>query len=353
VELLIIAVFVWAAKGGFDHLKADYRRSRDARISRVAKTHPKGILPKHKRASVARQHASGYWLREALHGFPVYRTGMHAGWIAHQTASTHAEAKRAEARTTQAETAASVRRTLREQVRRQKEAAAEAEEVWDDPEAVIPEGSPRERGRTVADLAEARRRKAAQEGSPADPPLPSDTVGEPEPGPYGRQPDDLAEGSLSGETPVPPSDLPLNDPRSPDYVEPPDELALWEDEPASPPSASNPTRGPTVADTTYDSAMARSAEVSTDAEGLNATIAARRQEIEQMADDMQASGVGAKTVSAAMDAVDLWGDAEKALTSAAEGEENFASALQAHYSELNEATQNAPDGAADPTFHEG
>lgn len=462
MEFIIIAIFVWAAKGGFDHLKADYRRSRGARIAQVAKSHPKGILPKHKRASVARQHASGYWLREALHGFPVYRTGVHSGWIAHKTARTHAEAKRAEAKTAHIETAASVRRTLKEQVQRQREAAAEAEAVWET--APVPVGKPRARAQAVADIAEARRRKAAQGGSagggsPDVPPLPSDTIRRPAAGPYSRRdrlsdhvepgdplcracrgtgddatgtgtchecrgwgtgpgdPDapEAAEGAICAACGNPgrpgdpvvqdgnhrlhrshiTEDIALRDEARydqeaadiargfefescehcggdlEDHVIAPDPLghahSFCTDDPecpeafASPDASRSPapipastaTRGPTVADTTYDSAMARSAEVGDHAEGLIADITTRRQEIEQMADDMQGSGVGAKTVSAAMDAVDQWAEAEKALTSAAEAEQNFAAALQTHYADLNEAHQNASDGAADKEFHEG
>jgi hypothetical protein len=449
MEWVLIFAIAWAVKGGWEHVKADYKRSRAARIEHVAGQQPEGILPPHRRAAVARRHAAGYWAGEAAHGFPVTRTGVRTGWIANQAdhasqkaARVHAEGRRAAAQTTHAETAASVKKGIAEHKQRQQEAFREMEGVFADPAVTLPGGGRgREAVASVADIAERRRVKAAEgsagaEGSP--PPLPSDMIGAP-PGPYaptrrvdgrpeteadkrffglresgydgpvtrdGRKPDmsdpqqredaealarmrdrahdepgpDAASwrpgtggapahesalapgdrvvntatgatGTVTSEVSAARPDVPVDTPEGPatwshDHV-------TWAGGGLAPGTPSPSTGGSSMsADTTYDGIMTRSTDVATEAEGITAAASTRREQMSQIADDMQGSEVGSKTVGLAMDALDAWTAVESAMKTAGEAEEAFAGGVRDHHAELNEAHQNASDGAAKPEFYE-
>jgi transposase-like protein len=143
---VLFIVGVWeATKYAGEHARADYHRSRDAKVREAGGA----SLGGRRRRSVIRRHRAGYWTREVAHGFPVTRTGLHTGWQAHRTASAHEKHKREEARTTSLETLATLLPSLREHRERQEKA-----------------------------LQEIRKQQGQEEapGEPGVPPLPSETV---------------------------------------------------------------------------------------------------------------------------------------------------------------------------------
>lgn len=159
MELLLIFLVGCAFKDVWDHVKADYGRSRDARVAEVAKRFPGGAIPDDERARAARHHAIGYVAGEVLKGFPVARTGLHAGWIAHKAARARVEAVRVDAHRGHI----AAQESLRDRISRYRDA----------------------HGKALDEIAERRRQTAEAEGSQdAAPPLPSDTV--PEFGPYAQ-----------------------------------------------------------------------------------------------------------------------------------------------------------------------
>lgn len=176
MEFLLIAAAVWVLSKGWTHVKADFGRSRDAHAAQTAKQYPGGT-PAHVAASNARRHLLGYMGREAARGFPVWRTGLHMGMLAHRTALAHARMQREEARDTHEE----LQETLRQRVaERRARRYAEQEEVFDTDDVLA--GSPREQARAADDLADRRRRKEeAQAGEPAGT---SPPPGSPAPGPF-------------------------------------------------------------------------------------------------------------------------------------------------------------------------
>lgn len=204
MELFLLIVVVWAAKGAWDHVKTNLGESRDQRVAEVAKTFPKGALPKSRRKAAARQHAAGWWAREVRHGFPVARTGWHAAWLAHQTTADHHKARREEARTTALETRASVLKGMPGHKERQAEAQKELDAIreqlaeW---ERQVPDVPPRGKRavREAADEVARKRQERQRPGGtcpscgapdgyghlkgcdPATPPLPADGVRRPEP----------------------------------------------------------------------------------------------------------------------------------------------------------------------------
>lgn len=104
----IVAILIIGAvmRGAWDHLRDDYRRSRDQKVKAAAKKAPGGKLTKAAKRKALRRHATGYWAGEISRGFPVTRTGWHAGWLAHKTAAEHQRAVRDAAQTTHLETVA-------------------------------------------------------------------------------------------------------------------------------------------------------------------------------------------------------------------------------------------------------
>jgi hypothetical protein len=172
--LILIIVAAWdVTRSAIKHTSADYQRSRDSAVKEAEKEAGGTSLPRPKQDALVRRHRRGYLAAEILHGFPVTRTGWHAGWLAHRTARTHARAVREEARTTDAETRASFVKGLREHRERQRQAGKEIEQ------AIIAWGGPvrgkEEVGKAVANVVPFPRRR------PGDaPPLPAD-VGKPQP----------------------------------------------------------------------------------------------------------------------------------------------------------------------------
>lgn len=78
VELIFLAGVMWAFSRGFDTTRTAVR----ARSAAARKRTPD---QRHKRRA-ARQAVTGWWLGEALHGFPTTRHGFTAGWENHRDA---------------------------------------------------------------------------------------------------------------------------------------------------------------------------------------------------------------------------------------------------------------------------
>jgi len=164
VGMLIIGFLL---RGGWDHVKQNYRQSRAQHVNEAGKTRPGGTLPSRHRRAAARRHVIGYWGREVSHGFPVTRTGLQAAWLAHKTTADHHRARREEARTTALETRASVLRGMPEHRQRQADAQAELDAIeaqLADWARVDPPPQGKRAVQEAADEVAARRAKRRQTG---------------------------------------------------------------------------------------------------------------------------------------------------------------------------------------------
>jgi hypothetical protein len=124
LAMLLASGVTFAGKSAWDNSRKAVKASKAAKIKEATKA-AGGNLPKSRRRAMARRHAAGYWSGEILKGFPVARTGWHAGWLAHRTAMHHHKAIREEARTTHLEQQASFLPSLKEHRERQQRARDE------------------------------------------------------------------------------------------------------------------------------------------------------------------------------------------------------------------------------------
>jgi hypothetical protein len=179
--LLIVGALAFALWASLRHGHEDRRKSRESRLKEIAKRMPGGVAPKAARRRNAVIHDSAWWAREAAHGFPVHRTGWHAGWLVHQTEALQQQAIRDQAR----ETHENVRQSFTDARDKRRKALDQVEYILDAPDA--PKGAVRE---AVADVL----------------PFPGRRQPEvPEPGPYAPK-DDPA-----GHLKAPAADPQLND----------------------------------------------------------------------------------------------------------------------------------------------
>jgi hypothetical protein len=121
LAMLVASGATFAGKSMWDNSRKGYKVAKAARVKGAVKASG-GKLTKAQARAVTRRHAAGYWSGEILKGFPVARTGWHAGWLAHRTAMRHHRHIREEARTTHLETEAQFAPALKEHARRQREA---------------------------------------------------------------------------------------------------------------------------------------------------------------------------------------------------------------------------------------
>lgn len=175
MEFIVLFIVAFAAKSAFDHVRSSMKDSAAARVREVTKA-SKGKLPKHQAKSAARRDRVGWLGREITHGFPVTRTGWHAGWLGHKTAALQHLARREEAKTTHAEAQASVVRELPDHKKRQADARAITDAIL-----TQVKGSPgkakgsRKAVRQAADEVAIKRAERQQAGA-WPPPLPADAV---------------------------------------------------------------------------------------------------------------------------------------------------------------------------------
>jgi hypothetical protein len=118
-------------KSAWDHASADRGKGGDAKV-KAAKKAAGGTLPDARARQIKRRHARGWWLREVAGGFPVARTGWHAGWLAHSTESRHQRHIREEARTSDLEAKVAYGPAMQDHKRRQKALRDEILRVYDD-----------------------------------------------------------------------------------------------------------------------------------------------------------------------------------------------------------------------------
>jgi hypothetical protein len=105
-------------------LATAYRDSRAATVKHAKTKAAPEELSGGKRRVVVTKHAVGWWGSEALHGFPVTRTGLEMGWRAHRIKVWQDQAKREEARTSHLEAQAAMAAELPQH--RERQAAAQA-----------------------------------------------------------------------------------------------------------------------------------------------------------------------------------------------------------------------------------
>lgn len=359
------------------------------------------------------RHATGYWTGEAVHGFPVFRNGWWAGWLAHKSARNQQRSVREQARTTHLQGLAEHLRVLREQRELQRQAHEEIQvaiKTADQP----PKGRKEVREEVAKVLPFTRRDPA---------PLPSETVGKPQPGPYAPK-DDPRLNDAQRERDAEPrlrnicaacgrpgtADNPLviaegyrvhrskttelgdgsrrlgnfdpddpGDPRSPAYEEPPDEEALENDpvhdvphrrsgydpdDPAldlererdlCPPSpATNGGNMPTGtgSDTTYTSVLADAKAAHAQADEDTATIQKRMDDAYAQADQMAAANVDPAVIDEQMSYADSLKAAHQALSQAGEHAGSTAAQAERYHGGMQEAVDNAPGKVAERQFHE-
>jgi hypothetical protein len=386
----------FAAKTAFEDLRGNYRASRGRAVKAAEDRAAPGGLSRSHRSSAVRNHAAGYWSREAAHGFPVTRTGWHAGWLAHKSASDHQRAVREEARTTQLETRAAFIPAIRDHRARQAEARRQIAE------GLAREPSPA--GKKAVQTAASNVRLFPPRTPPQDPPLPSERVA-PVPGPYAAPPRRADDQPENGERPHSPqmakllgTDTPegaarfdrMSALRDSGYTGPIDQdgnkqadtqsnpspawrrprassYGAWRaddinerwDDPLPSDTQSTPSpatngaapmsRGP--AEQTYDQTIQDSNDIIRDCEQELARLKARK--ITQKLEQLASSGLDPANLGRASDIDDALKEQEKAAQKALDTSQSFRDGLQRDHGGMNESHQSAPVKGAQPEFYEG
>lgn len=402
MELLIALAFAFALRSAYEHVRDDYRRTRDQHLQKSAAK--KGSsLTKAQRSAVASRHATGYWAAEILHGFPVTRTGWHAGWLAHKTAAEHQRAVRDAAQTTHLETVASFAPGRAEHKRRQEALREEISETI----ARAPEGQ--RTGRRAAQKArdEVAAKRAEREHRETAPPVVIDTPirarnaensdwlrpGEsPCAGCGGSGRNDAGDDACPacrgfGSAPADPNS-PSAEPgaicgacgragtpgdpvlaaaggygihqshareQTAAYRHALDRMVRARNpQPLSETTASPTTTegAPPVSDTSFATVHAQSAAMTAAADQDLAEIRTRRAQAQQMAEEMQAAGVNGQTLAAAMDLADRYAELEAAAAAAGEQASAVGTTLQREHGGIEEAVNDAPiPQPAQPEFY--
>ena len=368
MEFLLIFALAYAADKAIQHVRGKMRESRGERIAEGEKKFP-GMSPSRRKRMAAR-HDTGWLASEVLHGFPVTRTGWHAGWLSHKTAAVHQKAIRDEARRTHAD----VQDSLREAVG--KEADQNVTAITG-----AAGGSDLTRKQTADTLAKVipiTAAKGASEGVSEE--GSQEAVPEaPEPGhyaPLATSPD--AEPAAPGITRCqacghegrPGDELVTKEPEGwkvhqshftdPDsgFYEPPED-----DWPSgvphkrkSDPAPSAPTQGEPVttqtqSDMTYDQSIATASAIISECEQDLARLRVSR--VLGMLDSLSGQSLDSGSLGRAAGIEDgvrkQIKDAEETLDSA----QAFRDGLQRDHGAVNEAHQNAPQGGAERSYYQG
>ena len=339
VGLLFIIALWDIGKTAVKHARDDYGKSRAAGVEKAEKEASPASLTPPQRKSLVRRHATGYWLREVLGGFPVTRAGWQAGWIAHRAALAEEKAIREGKRTEHAEKQASLAEAVREHRRRQAEALGRAE----------------------------REREAG--GEATAPPLPSETVGQPEPDPYAprddARPDDsdwLRPGdercpTCDGKGRKPGDKPPAVCPDCGGFGSPfPDDKAATNGNGSKPPATEGghmPTGTSSSGDTTYYSVLADAKAAHAQSDEDTASIQKRMDDAYAAADQMAGANVDPAVIDAQMSYADSLKQALEALQAAGEHAGNTAAQAERYHGGMQEAVDSAPGNIAERQFHEG
>jgi hypothetical protein len=323
---VLAIVFIIGLYEAFRHAArsqvADYRKSRDAKVKEAGGKRGKGSA-----SSVKRSHATGYWGGELLHGFPVWRTGLHAGWLAHKKASAEEKALREKARTDHEESSASLAEVIREHKRRQEAARKRAQ---GEEEVTV-----------TAD----------------DPPLPSETVG----GPTRRvdgQPEtesdkrffDERESGYEGPLDQDGNRPDMSDPEMAGAVRTLDDMRERSNGSKPPATEGGPMPTPGTADVTYEQLITEADKIITEAEQELATI-----QQSQLGPKMESAAAllnDNNSLSNAAEVDEALRDREKAAQRVLDAAQAFKDGLQRDHGGINDAVADAPiPMAAQPEFY--
>ena len=313
VGLLFIIALWDIGKTAVKHARDDYGKSKAGKVKKAEKEAAPASLTPPQRKTLVRRHATGYWLSEILHGFPVTREGWRAGWIAHRTARAEERARVVDEQGRHADAQESLAGRIREHRRRQAEVLGRAE----------------------------REREAG--GEATAPPLPSETVGqehqpqapsEPAPGP--AKPDPVPDAAF-----VPPADPPANGTNGNGSKPPATE------------GGHMPTGTSSSGDTTYTSVLADAKAAHAQSDEDTSAIKQRMDAAYAAADEMTAANVDPAVIDAKLSYADSLKQALDALTQAGEHAGNTAELAEKYHGGMQEAHDNAPGQVAERSFHEG
>jgi len=97
VQLIVLIIFIYAAKSAWEDARKAWRTSKTAYMKSADARFPGA--PKSRRAAWAIRHDAGYWASQLANGLPSARHGFAAGWHQGRDAQTAARTAREEART--------------------------------------------------------------------------------------------------------------------------------------------------------------------------------------------------------------------------------------------------------------
>jgi hypothetical protein len=324
---ILLGLLFWllvgaGVKAAWDHARADRQRGRDAAVGEATRKAAPRPLSATQRKAVAGRHAAGWWASEILHGFPVHRTGWHAGWLAHKTAWSQHQAQREEARTSHLEARASVLSGLREHRQRQAEALARIEKARQQAAEPVTIWGPTD----LDDKDELAARRAQEEPAP---PLPADS------------------GPGAAAMPVVPPDHP------PAPGGPAERPAATSPAAGGPVTATQPERNkPMPAEGTYTQSIQLAQKTEADAE---AHLAARPwEEMENHVDAISALMRGdTATLSDYAEVADALKDVQTAWQRVVEAAQTARTNLQQRHGGIKQASDDASVPMAQPDFYEG
>ena len=343
MDLLLLFVVGWALRGAWQHVHGKLRDSREERIAETAKKYPQGMSKTQKRVTAAR-HDAGWWLREASHGFPVARTGWHAGWLSHKTAALHQKAIRDQARQQHEQ----VQGSLADAVKRQ------GQQNFTAVEAAIDGQPPDQAKATMGQLL-----KFPQRPQSPDQPEQEATDPAPEPGPYSprdetarwlRAPmaDPRPHCSACGHPPRPGDDL-VPTPEGwhvhESHTTDPDSGLYQPARPAD--NSKGVTEVPTgtaTAETTYsqDITKCQKIMIGCDVEGARL----RAQQAQAWVEEMVTAGLDAKHTGMAADLSDQIEEQIKANQRVHDGAQALRDSIRRTHQAGHEYHSGAPDGGA-------
>lgn len=359
-QILLVILIVYAVRKAIGDTRTMWRKSR------AAWTAARPSAPR--KSAVVMRHDAGYFASQAVHGFPVARHGLAAGWHAGRKAQEEGRAQRAKAKADHLDTRVRLAGEIRGHLARQQEALAQIRAAREAEEG-IRETAPQSATASSQDGREARPATAVP-GTARPRVLKAGTI-EAVDTPDGKKAridgwgfasnPAVADGHYTSLTPAQIEALGYT-------VAELHEMAHGKDcacpvseigRPAPPPTVpqqSPSTQGEqsmptTTADVTYDGVLATMAAEKANAE----TRAAEQQQASRMAsvlsDQMQALEVDPASLSAMADHLDAQDAAVKAQQRVQETGEAVELALKRGHQGLAEAHQNAPVDAARREFY--
>jgi hypothetical protein len=358
MDIIILIGLVYLITHAVDHASSVRRGARDEKIAEAERKF--GHLPQSQRRSLARRHNAAWTASEVLHGFPVTRTGWHAGWLAHKTTAVQQRNQREEARTQHLEVHSGFTSALAEHRRRR----AVIQQQIDEAIGQSPKG--REAVREAAEGAGALATVTA---------LDDHRKAAPEPGPYAAG-DDLAdhlkapvpdprlndvqrERDLSGQRNVCAADGRPGTADDPLLVAP-DGFRVHRSDTTDPESGyyapaaateGNPDMSHAGAEMTYDQVIKAATDEVNDCDQRLAVL--RMKQLGNLADQL----AGVLRDPATLGSLADWDDAVQAEIKAVQAEREHAEAvrtdMQRNHGGMAEAHKDAPVPGAQPEFYEG